>query len=607
MLESICFRVLRLSLQMSILLLLSFLGNKWLTRRFAAQARCFLWMAFSIRLLIPASLSFALPSWGAEIQKATEAALPSAAQMGQAEAPVFVDVLPMGSTAGFAAPAEISYGQISAGEGIALLWLIGAVCFLLAHVGIHVFHMRFLRAHSEIVCGGGQQALLEQIRKELHVRRNLPVWICGKVDSPMLTGLFHPTLILPRTEFSQEQRMFIFRHELAHYKRRDLWTKWVFLLAQSVHWFNPLAHILAKKANLDLENACDDTVLKGKSRLYRKEYGTVLLEVLTEQSHRVPLSTNFSGKKKEMVRRFQNIVHPSSKRNGHILIVCIAAGLILLTSSLNPASVQALNPSVLSQLKAARTTPEERAATKALLTECLKGSMFETYQPFRDLPLTDENYQRCEQAEESYRSLLEKVSPAMQTREYTNHPFFLAVDSKKKGEITSGLFCCQADNQVDQGQIMLIELEFSDPFHPEVFEIGTAFACQGEQLNQRYFQRQSEKRHIQTIAEQFQIDLSQYEEAFSTVYPSVIQNQAYLLGGSIKKQLAQMGRYSFEKFSLNHTWAYIKKDHTEGVLFNQDGNGIYAHFFRMGAYTDRSKISGEENWYPIIENRCIPQ
>lgn len=167
MLESICFRVLRLSLQMSILLLLSFLGNKWLTRRFAAQARCFLWMAFSIRLLIPASLSFALPSWGAEIQKATEAALPSAAQMGQAEAPAFVDVLPMGSTAGFAAPAEISYGQISAGEGIALLWLIGAVCFLLAHVGIHVFHMRFLRAHSEIVCGGEQQALLEQIREEL--------------------------------------------------------------------------------------------------------------------------------------------------------------------------------------------------------------------------------------------------------------------------------------------------------------------------------------------------------------------------------------------------------------------------------------------------------
>ena len=34
----------------------------------------------------------------------------------------------------------------------------------------------------------------------------------------------------------------------------------------------------------------------------------------------------------------------------------------------------------------------------------------------------------------------------------------------------------------------------------------------------------------------------------------------------------------------------------------------YMHtFLEWGAYTDRSKISGEENWYPIIENRCIPQ
>lgn len=371
MLESICFRVLRLSLQMSILLLLSFLGNKWLTRRFAAQARCFLWMAFSIRLLIPASLSFALPSWGAEIQKATEAALPSAAQMGQAEAPVFVDVLPMGSTAGFAAPAEISYGQISAGEGIALLWLIGAVCFLLAHVGIQVFHMRFLRAHSEIVCGGEQQDLLEQIREELHVRRNLPVWICGKVDSPMLTGLFHPTLILPRTEFSQEQRMFIFRHELAHYKRRDLWTKWVFLLAQSVHWFNPLVHILAKKANLDLENACDDTVLKGKDRLYRKAYGTVLLDVLTNQTHAVPLSTHFIGRKEEMIGRFRNMINTAPKKKGYGFLCCVLVGMVLLTSTLYPAPAQAVSAGASSQ---PQSTPEEIAETRALLAECLKGS-----------------------------------------------------------------------------------------------------------------------------------------------------------------------------------------------------------------------------------------
>ena len=607
MLENLFVQTLSVSVQTALLLLPLFFADRWLTREFPSQARCFLWLVFSVRLLIPMTFAFPLSAGNATMQGSAGTISSAGSQVVYQQPDVLSQAFPASPVPTFDAPMEPFYEHLPLLEGLALVWVMGSICFLLTHIGFYLFHIRFLKKSAESGLGPEQSILLEQVRKDMHIRRDIPVRISSHAEGPMILGLFRPVLILPQMKLTQQQLTFIFRHELAHYRRHDLLMKWLFLFAQSVHWFNPLVHILAKKANLDLENACDDTVLKGKNRLYRKEYGTVLLEVLTEQSHRVPLSTGFSGKKKEMVRRFQNIVHPSPKRNGHVLIGCIAVALVLLTSSLNPASAQALNPSVLSQLKVTHTTLEEQAATKALLAQCLEGSMFETYQPFRDLPLTDENYQRCEQAEESYRSLLDKVSPTMQTREYTNNPFFLAVDSKKKGEITSGLFCCQADNQVDQGQITLIELEFSDPFHPEVFEIGTAFACQGEQLNQRYFQRQSEKRHIQTIAEQFQIDLSQYEEAFSTVYPSVIQNQAYLLGSSIKKQLAQMGRYSFEKFSLNHTWAYIKKDHTEGVLFNQDGNGIYAHFFRMEAYTDRSKISGEENWYPIIENRCIPQ
>ena len=139
-----------------------------------------------------------------------------------------------------------------------------------------------------------------------------------------------------------------------------------------------------------------------------------------------------------MVRRFQNIVHPSPKRKGHVLIGCIAVALVLLTSSLNPASAQALNPSVLSQLKATHTTLEEQAATKALLAQCLEGSMFETYQPFRDLPLTDENYQRYEQAEESSCDLLRKYPETSQVYEYTSNPYFLLVDIQSL--MSNGIF-----------------------------------------------------------------------------------------------------------------------------------------------------------------------
>ena len=603
MLESICFRVLRLSLQMSILLLLSFLGNKWLTRRFAAQARCFLWMAFSIRLLIPASLSFALPSWGAEIQKATEAALPSAAQVGQAEAPAFVDVLPMGSTAGFAAPAEISYGQISAGEGIALLWLIGAVCFLLAHVGIHVFHMRFLRAHSEIVCGGGQQDLLEQIREELHVRRNLPVWICGKVDSPMLTGLFHPTLILPRTGFSQEQRMFIFRHELAHYKRRDLWTKWVFLLAQSVHWFNPLVHILAKKANLDLENACDDTVLKGKDRLYRKAYGTVLLDVLTNQTHAVPLSTHFIGRKEEMIGRFRNMINTAPKKKGYGFLCCVLVGMVLLTSTLYPAPAQAVSAGASSQ---PQSTPEEIAETRALLTECLKGSMFEGYVPYQELPLSQENYDRCEKAEQAYRSLLLKADARSIAQEYRKNPSFLAVYGQGEKDIQSGLFCCQANADIPEGnrKMHFIWLDFSDVSNLQVMDVGTIYPGRGNDVDERVQEITRQWHSIEEAATEFNIDLSQYEKAFSMMDPAIIENQADNLGWSLQEQLKRMRGYQFEQFHHRQMTAFIKKDHTEGVMIHMDRSGTYVHYFEVPTIAERNQRKTLESQFPIFRSEC---
>ena len=375
----------------------------------------------------------------------------------------------------------------------------------------------------------------------------------------MILGLFRPVLILPQMELSQQQLAFIFRHELAHYKRRDLWIKWMFLLVQSVHWFNPLVHILAKKANLDLENACDDTVLKGKSRLYRKEYGTVLLEVLTEQSHRVPLSTGFSGKKKEMVQRFQNIVHPSPKRNGHVLIGCIAVALVLLTSSLNPASAQALNPSVLSQLKATHTTLEEQAATKALLAQCLEGSMFETYQPFRDLPLTDENYQRYEQAEESYCDLLRKYPENSQVYEYTSL---------------------------------------------QVTDLGIAYPNKGRYLNEniQFIQQQSQQAY--NIATRFGIDLSKYQKAYTGMYPAVIENHAINLGWSIQEQLKRLGPYKFEQFDRAHMMAYIHNDSTQGVILNADRSGIYAHYFEIPTIDERNQRKTLESQFPIIRSEC---
>ena len=506
----------------------------------------------------------------------------------------------------FVPPVERLYEHISLLEIIALVWIAVAACFLLAHVALHLLNARFLLKNGSSVTDQEIVSQFEQIKRDMRVTRKIRLLVCEKADSPLLLGLFRPCLLLPRPDFTPEQLAVIFRHELAHCKRHDLLMKWLFLLARSVHWFNPLVHIMAGKASLDLESACDDTVLHGKDSSYRKQYGTVLLDVMAEKKRSLPLSTHFAGNAKDVLRRFRNIVNTVPKRKGALLLCCVVVGTVALTSSLNPAAAQTLTPGALSLLKATDATPEELTAKKELLAQCLEGSVFENYKSFRDLPLSQADYQRCEQAEADYRNLLAGVSPGMQKLEYAVNPSFLAIDSRAEGPVTSGLFCCQADNQLKNGQMELIALDFSNLSHLEVTEIGTAFATGGKYLDERVSALQAEEKHVRAIADAFAIDLSQCDRAFSEVYPAVIQNRAYLLKSSIKKQLTRTGRYSFEKFPFRYIWAYIKKGNTGGVVLNYDDTGIYAHFFRLDAYETRSLRRGVEPLYPLTENRCIP-
>ena len=419
----------------------------------------------------------------------------------------------------------------------------------------------------------------------------------------MLTGLFHPTLILPRTGFSQEQRMFIFRHELAHYKRRDLWTKWVFLLAQSVHWFNPLVHILAKKANLDLENACDDTVLKGKDRLYRKAYGTVLLDVLTNQTHAVPLSTHFIGRKEEMIGRFRNMINTAPKKKGYGFLCCVLVGMVLLTSTLYPAPAQAVSAGASSQPKA---TPEEIAETRALLTECLKGSMFEGYVPYQELPLSQENYDRCEKAEQAYHSLLLKADARSIAQEYGKNPSFLAVYGQGEKDIQSGLFCCQANADIPEGnrKMHFIWLDFSDVSNLQVMDVGTIYPGRGNDVDERVQEITRQWHSIEEAATEFNIDLSQYEKAFSMMDPAIIENQADNLGWSLQEQLKRMRGYQFEQFHHRQMTAFIKKDHTEGVMIHMDRSGTYVHYFEVPTIAERNQRKTLESQFPIFRSEC---
>ena len=65
------------------------------------------------------------------------------------------------------------------------------------------------------------------------------VWLCDRIDTPFILGVFRPRIFLPTT-MGVEDKRYVLAHEKAHLRRGDhLWKPLGFALL-TVYWFNPL-------------------------------------------------------------------------------------------------------------------------------------------------------------------------------------------------------------------------------------------------------------------------------------------------------------------------------------------------------------------------------
>ena len=167
---------------------------------------------------------------------------------------------------------------------------------------------------------------------DLVIDREIPLRVSAAADCPMLAGFIHPTLYLPDERISRTDAVFIFRHELTHYKHGDLWLKLLLLAARCLHWFNPLVHLIARFAQEDIEAACDDAVVRGHDGAYRRAYGeTILRSAIAQSQKRKALVSCFGDDKKTLMRRFEGLFDKSVKKRGVALVVMI----VLLVGSLS--------------------------------------------------------------------------------------------------------------------------------------------------------------------------------------------------------------------------------------------------------------------------------
>lgn len=185
-------------------------------------------------------------------------------------------------------------------------------------------------------------SVLHACSERLGIKRNIPVYEISNFQSPWIYGMFKPRIYLPEdivVIVDSRQLTHVLLHELAHYKRKDLWFNSFWTLAVWLHWFNPLIWLARKKMASDREIACDAVVLETLGERESSSYGMTLLMLsrLFARNASPPVNLSyFFNNKNEMKRRVTMITkfkQGSYRLSVMAILLLLVLGTVLLTNA----------------------------------------------------------------------------------------------------------------------------------------------------------------------------------------------------------------------------------------------------------------------------------
>ena len=321
----------QIGLTVSAAALVLFALRKMMKKRYPARAVCIVWAILAVRLLLPVQLT--LPEAPVQLTPRTtyltrtdfapaqlaQAGLPVIEQDGETTTRRWVTAEQAQALTPNDMPSLISFDL---GHMLMWLWGLGMAVFAGWQVLMYCSFAYLLRSSDAPVGRNTLRRVFEEQKRSLGIARDIPLLVSPAADCPMLAGFIRPALYLPDENLSEQEAVFIFRHELVHYKRGDLWLKLLLTAAKTMHWFNPLVHLLARLAQEDIELACDDAVVRGMDGAARRAYGEAILRSAVAQSRRQSaLISCFTGDKETLMRRFEGIFDTRVKKRGAALVI----------------------------------------------------------------------------------------------------------------------------------------------------------------------------------------------------------------------------------------------------------------------------------------------
>lgn len=308
------------SVSMSIIALAYIFATPFLKKRYAAKWCYYTWFIIVLGFTIPVRPRFTFIQLKSSILSQLQHTI-----LGS-----------FGSGAASGSPDEIghqAWSNLSWYQIVGAIWLIGVIVFIAYHIVRHLRFLSMVNRWGDEVTEASTLDLVKQLQAKLKVSGEIKLISCPFITSPMMIGFIKPVILLPSQTMTTYELDFILRHELVHYRRKDLWYKSLVLFTTAIHWFNPLVYIMAKEIAAQCEISCDAEVVKDKHVRVRQQYSNTIIGVIKNQSRFQTVFSNYLyGGKKDLKKRIFSIMDTGRKKAGILILGLVVLGTMTINS-----------------------------------------------------------------------------------------------------------------------------------------------------------------------------------------------------------------------------------------------------------------------------------
>jgi len=248
------------------LLTLAFRNNR-------ARVRYWLWLAASLKFLVPFSLLVAVGTRFAVPRPSAASRLDLYAAMQQASEPfaqaAIARTIPSSAAA---SPLHLSPVLLAA-------WLCGVLVVFV------IWYLRWRQVHAFVreaapLSHGREWETLRRLERAERLSRPIDIFVSHASLEPGIFGIARPVLLWPKgisERLADAHLHAILAHELWHVRRRDNLAAALHMFVEALFWFNPVVWWMGVRLLNERERACDEAVLE--SGLDRQVYAESILKI----------------------------------------------------------------------------------------------------------------------------------------------------------------------------------------------------------------------------------------------------------------------------------------------------------------------------------------